>query len=169
MCHALKTVTEGRDAGDLGGPSDRQLEDLGRWDNRTKSSLLTVTSDFRIVRHIDSAVNEWANCARDLREPHPRSTKECLTLWRTEVWEILRVFDVCVLHLAVPKVSKLSQEGLWRGGALEVRGVEQHVDGSAQSESLAPASVTVCCCFTASRPPLTDYLPNVDSVSVIYW
>ena len=29
-CHMLKTATDGRDTDSLGGPSKRQIEDLGR-------------------------------------------------------------------------------------------------------------------------------------------
>jgi len=94
MCHVLKSVTEGEDAENSSGPSEEQIDDLGRYVNPAQLSLLSVTICVRIVCHIESVVGERANCARDLREHHPGSTDECLMAWRAEIWEILRDFDV---------------------------------------------------------------------------
>lgn len=151
MCHMLKTVTERREEDDVSGPSDKQIEDFGRCVDRTQSSSLTITSDFRIVRHIESAVDERAGCAANLREHHPWSTEEHLIQWRTEMLEILRYFDVRGPQLAVPTVSNLPQEDLQPGSALEVK---QHVDGTAHADSSAPASVKVCFCLPPPRHPL---------------
>ena len=168
MCHVLKIATEGADENYSSGPSSGQLEDLGRCAIRTQPSSLTITRDFRIVRCIESAVSEQANSVHDLREHHPGSAKERLLLWRAEIWEILKVFDVCSPQPAVPTVSQLPQEDFRRGSALEVSVVE-HVGESTDTVSLTPAFVTVCCCFAATMPPLTNHLSNVDSVSVISW
>ena len=169
MCHVLKTATEGADENYSSGPSSGQLEDLGRCAIRTQPSSLTITRDFRIVRCIESAVSEQASSVHDLREHHPGSAKERLILWRAEMWEILRVPDVCGPKLAVSAVSKLPQEDLLRGSTLESVSVVEHVGESTDTESLAPASVMVCCCFAAAIPPLTSRLSNVDFVSVISW
>jgi len=100
-CHVLKTLTERRDV-DLCGSGNRQIEDLGRCVNRTQSSSLTITNDFRIVSRIASAVGDRANRPHDLREYHPGPTKEYLFAWRTEVLETLRAFDVCITQVQHP-------------------------------------------------------------------
>jgi hypothetical protein len=104
-CHVLKTATGGRDVGSLSGPSKEQIEDLGRCVDPAKPSPLTIISDIRTVRHIESVARERANCARDLREYHPGPTKECLVAWRAEIREILGFFDVRGYHLTVPHNS----------------------------------------------------------------
>ena len=38
MCHVLKSVTEGRDADDLAGPSEERVEELGRCVNPAQHS-----------------------------------------------------------------------------------------------------------------------------------
>ena len=70
---------------------------------------------------------------------------------------------------AVPTVSELPQEGLQRGSDLDLSAAKRHVDRSAHAESLAPAPVMVRFRFTTSMSPLTDHLPNVGTVSIIYW
>ena len=150
-CHVLKTVTDGRDTDSLRSPSERQIEDLGRCVDPAQPPLLTMTSDTRTVRHIESAVKERANCARDSQEHHPGSIDEAPVAWQTEVLERLRVLDVCCFQLAVPTRSKLPQGDLGQGGILEVGSIEQRVQGSIGVDLLAPASV-VCYCFVISIP-----------------
>lgn len=70
-CHILKTLTEGGDVNDLSGPNKKQIEDLGRCADSAQSSLLTMTSDIRTMRHIESVVRERANRTRDSRGYHP--------------------------------------------------------------------------------------------------
>ena len=53
-----------------------------------------MTSDTRTVRHIESVIGEYADCARDLQEDHPRSVIERLMAWREEMLERLRALDV---------------------------------------------------------------------------
>ena len=49
---------------------------------------------------------------------------------RTEMWEILGVFDVGDSQLAIPAVSEPPQGDLRRGaGALEVGEISQHMRG----------------------------------------
>ena len=109
-CHVLKTMTEGKDADNLSGLSQRraeQIEDLGRCVNPDRLSLLKITSDTRIVRHIESVVSERAKCGHGSLEHHPEPTKECLIAWQMEMWEILRVFDVRGFQFIIATVSKL--------------------------------------------------------------
>ena len=80
MCHVLKAATEGRDVDGLSGPSSGQLEDLGRCVHWTQMPSLALTSGSRVVRHIESAVSERANCVHSSREYHPESTKQCLIM-----------------------------------------------------------------------------------------
>ena len=125
-CHVLRTVAEGRGTGNLSGPSEKQVEqivDLGRCVNPARPSLLSITSGDRIVRHIESAVSERANHGRDLPEHRLGSTKEHFVMWRTEMWEILRVFDVCDFQSVVVTVSKLPQADLGQGSVLEASGI----------------------------------------------
>ncbi|KAF9642586.1 kinase-like protein [Thelephora ganbajun] len=105
-CHVLQTVTEGRDFDDLSGLIRRQIEDLGR-----------------NIHHIESAVRERADCAHDLRECHPRCTRECIIAWREELLEMLRVFE----------------GGTARGGSLEAEHVQKPTDAE---PLLAPALAT---------------------------
>ena len=109
----------------------------------SQPSPLSVTNDTKIVRDIESVVDERANCARDMRERHPKSTEERLIASRTEMWEVLRVFDACVPQLTIPAVYKLPQGDLGRGGACKVKEIGQPVHRSANVEPLAPASVIV--------------------------
>ena len=94
MCHVLKSVTEGRDLDDLAGPGKKEIEDLGRCVDQAQPSLPNVTSGVRTVHRIEAAVLERANFAQGSREHHPGSTKGHVMAWRTEIWEILEVFDV---------------------------------------------------------------------------
>ena len=85
-CHVLKTATEGRDVDGLSGPN-QEIEKLERCAGSGRFSLLTMTSDTRTVRHIESAIREHADCAQDLCEDHPGSAIECLAAWRAEMLE----------------------------------------------------------------------------------
>ena len=111
--------------------------------------LLIVTSDIRIVRHIESAVRERANCAQDSREHHPGSINEGPVAWQTEVFERLRTLDARGFQPAVPTPSELPQGDLGQGGILEVSPIKQHVQGSVDAKLLAPLS-EVCCYFVIS-------------------
>ena len=154
MCHALKTVAKGRDADNLSSSSKDQIEDLGRCVDPAQPTLaLTITADVRIMRNIESAVSERANCARDLRGYHLGPTEECLIVWKMEMWETLRAFDVRRVQLTIPTISKPPQENLGRGGALEINEIKQHVNGSFGAEPPAPASDTVH--FCVSTPAAT--------------
>ena len=111
-CHVLKTMTEGRGTENLSGPSKKGIEELGRCVNPTQPYLLTVTSDIRVVHHIESVVDECANCAHDLREHRLKSTKECLIARRAEIGEILRFFGVCGFQLTIlPPADRLFNVG----------------------------------------------------------
>ena len=101
----LKSVIEGMNADNLSGPSKKRVEDLGRCVNPAQPSPLNITSGVRIVCNIESVVSERADHPHDLPESHPDSTEEHLIAYRTEMWEILRGFDVCGSHLTVPTVS----------------------------------------------------------------
>ena len=114
------------------------------------SPLLAMTSDIRTVRHIESAVRERANCARDSQEHHPGTVDGCPTAWRTELLERLRALDVCGFHPAMPTPSELPQGDLGPGGTLEASPIKQ-VQRSANAESLMPASV-VCSYPVISAP-----------------
>ncbi|KAF9642627.1 hypothetical protein BDM02DRAFT_2008189 [Thelephora ganbajun] len=88
-CHVLQAVTEGRDFDDLSGHIRQQIEDLER-----------------TIRHIESAVRERADCVYDLQECHPGCTRECIIVWREELSEMLRVFEVRGCQLTVPIASQ---------------------------------------------------------------
>ena len=105
-CHVLKTVSDGKDVGSLNGPSEEQIEDLGRCVDPTQPPLLAITDDTRTVRHIESAVRECANCTRDSRESYPKSTNGCVVSWRTELLEKLRALDVCGFRFMLPTAFK---------------------------------------------------------------
>ena len=90
-CHVLRSVTD---------PSGKQIEDLGRCVNPAQPSLRIITSDTRIVRHVESIVSRRDSCARDLH--HPGSTEEWFSVWRMEMWEMLRVFNVRCFQFMVP-------------------------------------------------------------------
>lgn len=168
-CYALKTVTEERVVLGLRGPSEKQIEDLGRCVNPAQHSLLPIMSDNRIIRNIESGVIETANCDRDPPEHHPRSTEENLIAWRTEMWEKLRFFGVRGFQLTIPTVSELPQEDLGRCGALEIDEIEKHVQISVDPRPSAPVPVMVCCYFATLAPPLADRPLNAGYVSVIHW
>jgi len=102
-----------------------------------------VTSDIRTVRHIESAVRERANCARDSHEHSPGSIDGCPVVWRTEMLERLRALDVCGFQPAMLTPSKLPQGDLGPGGILEAGTIKQHVQRSTDAEPLIPPSV-VC-------------------------
>ena len=44
-CHVLETVTKGRDANNLSGPSEKQIEDLGRCVDPARPSPLTISNE----------------------------------------------------------------------------------------------------------------------------
>lgn len=95
-------------------------------------------SDNRIVRNIESVVSECSNHGHGSPEYHPGPTKEYLIAWRTEMWEILRVFDVREFQPIVATVSKSLQGDLG-----------QHMRRSTDAEPPAPASVVVRCVTTS--------------------
>ena len=105
------------------------------------SPLPTMTSDIRTVHHIESAVRERANCARDSQEHYPESIDGCPVVLRMELLERLRTLDVCGFQLAVPTPSKRPQGGSEPGGILEASSIEQHVQRSVDAELLTPAPV----------------------------
>jgi hypothetical protein len=87
-CHVLETV------GDLGSFRD-QLTDLGRCVGPARLFILIpITSGFRIVGNIESAVRTRANHATDSRERLHMSTEECVNTWRKELGRMLSFFDV---------------------------------------------------------------------------
>ena len=106
-CHVLKTTTEGRSVDSLSDPSKKQIDDLGRCVDPASCFLPIIMSNARTIRHIESAVCERAICARNLREHHPGPIQECLVVWRAEMQEMLKFFDVRGCHLMVPTVPKL--------------------------------------------------------------
>lgn len=90
----------------------KQIEDLERCVDTAQPSLLTITNDIRVICHIQSIVSERANRAIDLRGHRSGSTEECLIAPRTEMLEMLRVFDVCGFQLTITAVSNIPQGGL---------------------------------------------------------
>ena len=100
-----------------------------------------MTSDIRTVRHIESAVREHANCARDSQGHHPEPIDGCPIAWRMKLLERLRTLDVCGSHLATPTSSEPLQGGLGPGSTLEADPTKQHVQRSVGAELLTPASV----------------------------
>jgi len=109
-----------------------------------------MTSDIRTVRHIESAVRERANCARDSQEHYPGSINGCPVAWWMEMLEKLRILDVCGFRPAMPTPSKLPQGDLGSGGTLEADPIKQHVQRSVDAV-LTPASV-VYSYFVISTP-----------------
>ena len=161
-CYVLKTVTEGRGIDNLSGLSRKQIEkigDLGRCVNPTLPFPLTIMSDNRVVRHIESAVSERANCDHDSPEHHPGPTKECLIAWQTEMWAILGLFDVRSFQFTIAAVSKSLQEDLGRGSALEISDIEQHVRRSIDPKPSSPAPVMVRFRVAISVSSLADIPP----------
>jgi len=146
-CHALKAMTEGRDEDNLSGPIKKQVEDSARCVDPAPLSLPKITSDIRIVRHIESAVRERTNSTHDSREYHPWFTNECVTTWRAELLEILSVFDVRSCQLTIPTSSQPPQGHLAQGGASKLK----HVQRSVNTGPSVPASVMVRCCCSSPR------------------
>ena len=143
--HVLKIATDRRDIDNSSSPR-RQIEDLGRCVDPAQLPLLKMTSDIRTVRHIESAVRERVNYARDSQGHHPGSTDECPVAWRMEMLERLRILDACGLQ---PIRSESPHGDLGQGDILEVGPIKQHVHGSVDAELLTPPS-EVCCCFVIS-------------------
>ena len=159
-CHVLMTVTKGRDMDGLSDASEKQIEDLGRCAKPVQPSPPTVTSDIRIVRHIESVVSERTNCGRDLPGGHPGSTDEYLISLRAEMWDILRVLDVRGFQLTTPPVSELLQRDLGLGA--------EHVQRSVGPEPRD--SVMVRDRLSLPRNPLLIICPppfDADYVTVI--
>jgi len=156
-CHVLKTTSDGKDIESLSDSSRRQIEDLGRCVDPIKPPLLKITSDTRIFRHIEFAVREPANCARDSQGQYPGFMNDWAVSWRTEISERLGVLDVCGSQLTMPTASQVPQENLEQGGALGVGQIHRHVQRPLDAEISALASVTVRCRFVAPVPhsPLT--------------
>ena len=100
-----------------------------------------MTSDIRTVHRIESAVRERANYARDSQEHYPESINGCPAVWRMELLERLRTFDVCGPQPAVPMPSKRPQGDLRPGDILEASPNEQHVQRSVDAKLLTPAPV----------------------------
>jgi len=134
------------------GPGKRQVEDLGRYVDPIQPHLLTITSDTRILRNIESAVRERAKFARDSKGDYPGPTNECIVFWRTEILERLGALDVCGFQLTMPSDSQLPQEDLEQGGALEIGEMNRQTQWPIDVEPSAPASVTVRCRLVASAP-----------------
>ena len=80
-CHLLKAVTERRVVDNLSSSSKKGIKDLGRYVDPSQRFLLLITSDIRIVCHIEFVVGERASCGHDLPEDHPEFTKECFIVW----------------------------------------------------------------------------------------
>ena len=70
-----------------------------------------ITNDIRTLHDIESAVRAHANCARDSREHHLGSARECLAAWRTEISERLKTFNVCGFWFIMTTPSKLLTSG----------------------------------------------------------
>ena len=130
-CHVLKTATEGRNAVSLSGPSKKRIEGLGRCVNPANSSLLTITSGFSTVRHLESIVRARANRTPDSREHHPGPTKECLIAWG----EILGFFDVRGCLPTIPTVLELPQGYLELDNTLAASENERCAQGHTQAKS----------------------------------
>ena len=168
-CHVLRDVTERRDVDNLSSPSRTRIEDLGRCVNLAQRSLLIITSDVRIVRHIELVVSERANCNRDSWGHDLGPTNECLIALRAEMWEILRVFDVRGFRFTIPMVSKLPQSDPGRDGALDVSEPGHRVRGPVDPEPSSSVSVMVRCCSPVSAQPPADRIFNLGLVSFIHW
>ena len=143
----LERTTEGR--GDLSGPSRKQIEDLERCVDPAQPSFLTITNDIRVIHLIQSVVSERANSANDLRVHHTGSAEECLAARRTEMWEMLRFFDVRGFQRMIPAVSNLPQGDLGRGGALEVSEIIQHPHGAIDADPSLVSCVITSYLFAA--------------------
>jgi len=106
------------------------------------SALLAMTSDISTVRHIESAVRERANCARDPQEHYPISVNGCPVAWRMEMLERLGTLNVCIFQPVVPMPSKQPQRDFGPGGILKAGSIEQHVQRSTDAELLTPATTS---------------------------
>ena len=104
-CHVLNRATEGRDLDDLSGPRRKQIEDLERCVDPAQPSLLTITNDIRVIHCIQCVVSERTNSANDLRGYHTGFAEEYLITRRTEMLEMLRVFDVRGFYLTMITLS----------------------------------------------------------------
>jgi len=109
-----------------------------------------MTSNIRTVCHIESAVREHANRARDPQEDYPEPTNGCPVAWRMELLERLRALDVCGFQPATLMSSKPPQEDPGPSGTLETDPTK-HVQRSVDEEPLKPASV-VCSYLALSTP-----------------
>lgn len=103
-------------------------------------------------------VNERANCANDLWGGHSGMTEVYLIARRREIWEILRVIDVCGFQLTITAVSNVPQGSLGGPGALEVNEIIQQPYGAVNADPSLLVPVIVSCRFVASTPlPLTAH------------
>ena len=93
-CHVLKDVTNGRNMDSLSDPIRNAIEDLGRCVDITRSPLSMITTVIRTMRNIESMINERRNRSHDSGEHRPDSAEDCL-MCRIELWETLRILDVC--------------------------------------------------------------------------
>ena len=150
----LKMWTEGRDVDGSRGSNKKQVKNLGRCANSAQFSLLVTIDDIRTARHIESAVRERANCARDSRGYHPGPTNECTITWRVNLWGTLSrrlsVHGTC-------NVSTTSAETA-AGDVLETRKIEQRVQRSIDAEPSVPPIVMVRCCFCTWATLPADHL-----------
>ena len=119
------------------------------------------------MRNIELIVNERPNCVQGSREHHPGFTKERLIAWRAELWEILRIFDVCVRQLTMPAISELPQGDVVMVNVHEVNVIKQHLQEPANTEISAPVCRVVCC-FHLYTPFLADHLLDVGYVSALH-
>lgn len=168
-CHVLKTVTEGRDGDNLSGLSEKQIEDLGRCVTPDQFFLLKITSDNRVIRHIESVVSECSNWYGYRSQEYPGHIKQCLIAGRTEMRQILRTFDVRGFQPIVDTVSEPPQGDLGRGSVLVISEIGQHVGRFTDAEPPVPASVVVRCCVATSTPLAADPPFDIGHVSVIHW
>lgn len=153
-CHVLKKATEGTGVVDLSGPSRKRIEDLERCADPARLSLLTIMNDIRAIHRIRSMVSERVDCANDACAHHSGCTEERLIARRTEMSEMLRVFDVGRFQFMITAVSNLLQGDLWRGGALGIDEIIRHTQESTDADPSFLAPVMVRCDF-ATLPPLT--------------
>ena len=135
-CHVLKAMTEREDACNLNSTGTRRVEDLGRCDNPTQHFLL---------RHIESAISERADCWYGLQEHHPEPTEECLIARRMEKWEMLGVLEVRDFRPTMHTASELPQRDSGRGDARESSQVKQGAQWHASAEPSRPVPLTVRC------------------------
>ena len=92
-CNVLGTAAERKDAENLSGLGSK-LEDLGRYLNPARPPLLTMTSDIRTIRHIESAVRDPTNCVQHSPEYQTGPAEERIIAWRAELRELLGVSEV---------------------------------------------------------------------------